>query len=127
MSVRKPSKTEAALFARALQAASVSTVRCRHGALVARGRSVLAVGVNVAFQCRKLEGWSRHAEIAALVACERVCGSLRGLTLVSARMGGDGLAAISKPCGACQRAIESAGIERVIYHDGAAIVVDKIA
>ena len=115
-------------FKRALAVASASTQTQQHGALVIAGKGAIGVGINVARAFHhSSRGWSTHAEVAAIEAAKRVRGSLRGCTLVSARVKAGQRPALSRPCGACWAAMIEAGISRVIYHDGEKIVSERVA
>ena len=110
--------TQATHLKRALAVASVSTMRQRHGAVIAQGPRVLAVGVNsmrtAPMNCtdpRSQAAW--HAEVAVL---RQLRGrDLHGATLYVARLNRNQVAAMSRPCVACQAVIEYAGVSKVIY------------
>lgn len=100
---------------RACVLAHTSTHRFQHGAILTDHRKVRAVGVNFARNDPKnveVPDSSVHAEVAVLNA---VRGNAQGLTLYVARLLKNGVAAQSKPCPACQKVIEEAGVKRVLY------------
>ena len=102
---------------RAMWVAATSNHRFQHGAILTDHGKVRAVGINFSrnnpknVEFPKVES-SVHAEIAAL---NSVRGDKRGMTLYVARRRKNGYEAQSKPCLACQKVIEEAGIKRVVY------------
>jgi len=110
--------TQATHLKRALAVASTSTVRQRHGAVIAQGPRVLAVGVNSMrtdpMNCSDPRSQaSFHAEVAVL---RQLRGrDLSGATLYVARMNRNQAAAMSRPCLACSAMIEYAGVSKVVY------------
>lgn len=117
---------ESSAFARALRLAALSTESQKHGAIVYLRKGAIGVGINVGFGHPHKHAWSRHAEIAAILASQRSRDSLKGCTLVSARITKGGSPGISKPCDACWAAMLVAGIERVVYHDGQRVVSKRV-
>lgn len=102
---------------RALKLASISTCRHKHGAVIAQGRRVLGVGINI-FRSDpnnvtnpKTEA-SFHAEISALRSVRRV---EPDYILYVARVRPDGTSALSKPCLYCELSVALTGIKRVVY------------
>lgn len=91
----------------------------RHGAVIVKSGNVLGVGVNVDKNHPSIMSpehikphCSVHAEVAAM---KRVKGDLRGATIYVARVSKAGLPALSRPCFACARAIDAAGIKKVVW------------
>lgn len=102
---------------RALKAASVSTMKSRHGAVIASGRRVLAVGVN-SFRSNPehVSDPKRQASFHAEVAVLRSLGySVDGATLYAARINKAGEAAMSYPCSNCREEIRRSGIKQVVF------------
>src|SRR5690348_5155181 len=83
----------------------------RHVAIIKRGRRVLAIGWNT--------GW-RHAEEDA-IGKVRNRDHLKGATLISYRVNRRGLLRMAKPCPKCEKLIQAAEIEKVIYSDNLGI------
>lgn len=81
--------------------------RFKHAALVLRGGALLAQGYNH-------DG--RHAEVVAL--SKLWPSKRRGTTLLSLRMGPEGLA-MARPCAECARFLADAGVERVYFSNRA--------
>jgi deoxycytidylate deaminase len=95
-----------------------STCRCRHGATVVRGGSVLGKGYNKYKTHATLGGGplkTLHAEAAAIRDAVRRGIDLRGATIYVARTGKG--SNMSRPCGDCQAMIEAHGIRKVVYTD----------
>jgi deoxycytidylate deaminase len=103
---------------RALAVASTSTMRQRHGAVVAVGKRVLAVGVNTSrshpLACTHPQTESAfHAEVAVLRQLRNV--DLSRATVFVGRLMRDGSPGLSKPCNYCQGAIDQAGVRHVVW------------
>lgn len=105
----------------AMKIAEPSECNHRHGAVIVRGGSVLSVGLNkwrnevaLVEQLHK-DGRSAnvsvHAEIDAL---SRVADP-RGATIYIARVNRTGDPRLSKPCGACSKALKEAGVSKIVY------------
>lgn len=95
-----------------------STCKQQHGAIIYRSGAVLSVGINrnknnPTFVGEATKNWSVHAEVAAIKACGNA--NLKNATLYVARINKSGSPMMSKPCVKCQKAIEDAGIKKVIY------------
>lgn len=105
----------------AMRAAESSDCQQRHGAIVVRGGSVLAIGVNKWRNDITMAGLlhdqgrstdiSIHAEIDAL---SRVSNP-RGATIYVARVNRTGKARLSKPCINCAKALKKAGVSKIVY------------
>lgn len=104
---------------RAIAVARTSTERQKHGAVIAKGNRVVAVGVNanrnIPINCTnpKMEA-AIHAEEAAIRALPSDMDTSR-LTLYVARIRKGGDIGLSAPCPRCQDAIAKAGIKEVIW------------
>ena len=96
----------------------------RHGAVLARGSSVLNVGVNKAqytsfgarFRRDNPNFATIHAEIACILGVERK--KTKGATVYVARINNLGEEMYSKPCSMCQQAMRFVGVRRVVYTIG---------
>jgi deoxycytidylate deaminase len=106
---------------RAAVAACMSTERFKHGAVLAVGKRVLAVGVNT-FRCNpqsasdpKREA-SFHAEVAVLRQLGYAVPSRAVLYVARVNKAGDTL--LSAPCPNCQQEINRTGIRTVVYTTG---------
>lgn len=105
----------------AMRAAESSDCNQRHGAIVVRSGSVLAIGTNkwrnhistagILHDEGRSQDISIHAEIDAL---SRV-NNPRGATIYVARVNRTGKPRLSKPCPACAKALKEAGISKVVY------------
>jgi deoxycytidylate deaminase len=90
----------------------------KHGAVIVRGGSVISVGINknrnhpsiVSNEHIKIH-CSVHAEIDAL----RKVKSAKGAIIYVARVNKKGQDRLSRPCARCSKAIEQAGIKKVVY------------
>lgn len=111
-------RAEAVHLRRALAVASTSTMRQRHGAVLAAGKRVLAVGVNTSrshpLVCSHPKTESAfHAEVSVLRQLRGA--DLSKVTLFVARMMRDGTAGLSRPCTYCAGAIDAAGMRAVVF------------
>ena len=105
---------------RARKIAEVSTCNKKHGAVVIRGGSVLAVGVNTLTNPVSMFDVcggrvSSHAEVSALKSLDF---QADGATLYVARVNRKGQPLLSKPCGNCTQIIARSGIKRVVWTEG---------
>jgi len=90
----------------------------KHGAVIVRGGSVLATGMNkdrnhptiVSSEHIKIH-CSVHAEIDALKKVD----DPRGATIYVARVNRRGQERNSRPCPSCYSAIKNSGIKKIIY------------
>lgn len=113
------SNKELSFLELAIKTAEMSECRQRHGAVITKGGSVLSIGWN------KLKNHPSvlpekeilfHAGVHAEVDCIKKLGSsARGATIYIARINKGGEVRYSEPCKNCKRAIEQAGIKKVIY------------
>lgn len=105
----------------AQKAAGASECVQRHGAVVVRGGSVLAIGVNKwrnditlandMFDEGRSADVSVHAEIDALSRVSNPAGA----TIYIARVNKAGEPKLSKPCNMCAKALDDAGITKIVY------------
>lgn len=115
---------------RAMKLAELSQVVQRHGAVLVKGGSVIAAGVNsytndpsmfpVSYlNNAKVPHASRgkllsvHAEIAAIRRASPA--QLKGAVLYVARVTKDGSVGLSAPCAHCASVLIKAGIKKVIF------------
>ena len=82
----------------------------KHGAVIIRGGSVLAVGINK-WKSFSPEVGSTHAEMDALSRLR----DAKGATIYVSRINRRGEPLLSKPCKECMESLEDAGIKRVVY------------
>ena len=104
---------------RALNVAALSTERHKHGAVIALGAKVLAVGVNTHRShpsvCTDPKTQAAfHAEVSALRSLRTTVDTSR-LTVYSARINTNGEPMLAKPCTACQTVLDFYGIRRVLW------------
>jgi deoxycytidylate deaminase len=101
----------------AQKCAQASSCEHRHGAVIVRGGSVLAIGINkwknkpVVLERHQINNCSVHAEIDAL---SRV-GNPKGATIYVARVNRKGFPRLSRPCDECYSKLTKAGIRRIVY------------
>lgn len=101
---------------RAIDLAHSSSMRQRHGAVIAQGRRILSVGINTFRNNPNIvtnpkKESSRHAEVSAI-------GNLSfdyDVTMFVARINKQGTPVNSEPCNNCKVALLKAGITSVIY------------
>jgi tRNA(Arg) A34 adenosine deaminase TadA len=110
-------RTEFSHLARAVIVAKQSTMRQRHGALLSRGKAVLALGVNRhrahpnhVTDPTTESSW--HAEVSVLRQLADI--DARSIMFV-ARVNKEGVAMLSEPCENCRKALASAGVRKVIW------------
>lgn len=106
---------------RALAVASTSTCRQRHGAILAAGKRVLAVGVNTSrtnpLNCTHPKTESAfHAEVTVLRQLRGV--DLSRATLYVARLTRNQEPGNSRPCNYCAGALDTAGVSQVLWTTG---------
>lgn len=99
---------------KALEIASRSKCRYKHGCVVVSRGQVVAVATNQRVG-NPQEGWRRahiHAEHAALLAAGE---KAYGAKVYVARIGANGQPAESKPCRKCERLLEKFKVEAVVW------------
>ena len=109
------------LYLLAVDYASASECRIKHGAVIVKSGRFIAQAcnrfstpnytINPTMKGTKAV-WTLHAEQRAIIAAQT---NIQGSTLYSAR---SGESLISKPCTMCEELIIEAGIKYVVYHDG---------
>jgi tRNA(Arg) A34 adenosine deaminase TadA len=93
----------------------------RHGAVLARGKSVINVSANKnnykswaqRFRPRNHGHATHHAELGCILGVDRSL--TQGATVYVARVGKSGITRLSKPCPMCESAMRHVGIKEVIY------------
>lgn len=99
---------------KAVEVASTSKCRHKHGAVVVQNGRIIATATNKKVGDPEV-AWRRahvHAEIAALNAAGT---RARGSYVYVARVGADGSPANSKPCKKCERFMDRCKIEKVVW------------
>ena len=115
-----PSGSEAAAVSLAEEQARRSAETFRLGAVLLRGRRVLARGRNRNASACGLD--SIHAEMDAVFRAGAPRKRASGGHLVVVRILRDGRRACSRPCAACLRALAKRGVDKVTYTDGGSVV-----
>lgn len=117
MECESMTKKDKQFLQRAMGLALSSQERHRHGSIIVRKGKIISWGINslrnhpsVCSDPKAQAG--RHAEREAI---RRANTNLEGATIYVARINKTGDPLLSKPCKACQEAIEKAGIKKVIY------------
>lgn len=97
----------------ACKLARQSECSIKHGAVLVKGGSVVAVGFNKPRNNSVTGGgfYTTHAEID----CINQAGKTLGATLYVARINSRGAPMFSRPCENCMKAIQKAGIRKVYY------------
>ena len=93
----------------------------RHGAVLARGKSVVNVSTNKngykswaqRFRRRDEGHATHHAELGCILGVDRSI--TQGATVYVARIGKQGDLRLSKPCPMCEAAMRHVGVREVIY------------
>lgn len=116
--VGRLSKRDEAYLSVATYLASTSPCRMKHGAVIARGSSVIATGVNkernhptVVSSEHIKSHCSVHAEVDALKKAK----SVKGATIYIARVNKRGQPRMSRPCDQCYNQIIESGIKKIVY------------
>jgi deoxycytidylate deaminase len=102
----------------------MSECRYKFGAVIAKGKIVVSVGVNIFKTHPVYKNYgsyvnSIHAEYYALLKA----GDVTGCTMYIARQS---INPHSKPCKVCRQLIKESGIREICYHDGKQLVKEKI-
>jgi tRNA(Arg) A34 adenosine deaminase TadA len=106
----------------ALEEASQSEHRTRHGSVLFKNGKIIQSGRNQFCGLERLKHFknnrilSIHAEMNVIAGLPRSV--TKGATIVIVRIKRDGTIANSKPCNICMSLIKSSGIKRVIWTDG---------
>jgi deoxycytidylate deaminase len=119
------SNRDKSFLALAMRAAEASSCNQRHGAVVVRSGSVLAIGFNkwraerpgVALEDKELQSMSTHAEMDALSRVK----NKRGVTVYVARVNKHGSEMFSRPCDDCYRNMLDNDIKRIVFTSGKTI------
>jgi deoxycytidylate deaminase len=106
----------------AVRLAESSDTNFKHGAVIVRGGSVMAVGVNkwknrdifVSDPTDYNPHITVHAEVDALSRVK----DAHGATIYIARVTKAGEERFSRPCERCEKVLISAGVKRVVYTTG---------
>lgn len=120
------SRKQRGLMDKAITAASLSTCKHRHGAVLEKNGNVLAVGVNVLKNDpTKFHEWNRWLSVHAEDAVTRVHqnGEAEGGVVYVARLSADGNPVMSRPCKACQRLMREIGVKKIVWTDS--VQLDK--
>lgn len=112
----------------AYNVAALSMCSMKHGAVIAKGGAVLGVACNRKVTHPVSQRYAKdpmqittiHAEQRALILCNA---NVRGATLYSVRLNGDGR---SCPCNMCRALCTDAGIHTIVYHDGRKFVKERL-
>lgn len=110
------SKQKATFFCRAVDLATMSTERQKHGAIITSGRRVLGVGVNTYRNDPRtttdIRALSWHAEVNALRQLHKHYPSL---TAFVARVNNQGELRPSMPCPSCRNWLREWNVRTVYY------------
>ena len=105
----------------AMKVAESSVYEMRHGAVVVRGGSVLAVGYNkqkndpIIFGDAGSEEAQRNSTVhAEMDALSRVT-SAKGAVVYVARINRRGEPVLSRPCDNCYESLRDAGVKKIIF------------
>ena len=110
-------------YAAAVSEAQKSIMQFRVGAVIIRGGKVIGRGYNTHRSRARIMRQvlhqpalaSMHAEVAAVLSCNR----LRGSTILVARVShGDVALGNAKPCVHCLKILAKSGVRRIIYTTG---------
>lgn len=114
------SKQDRSFLNLAAKVAELSDCRIRHGSVLVRGGSVIAISPNVwRNHCKYTEldkiqsDCSVHSEVAVL----KRAAETKNTVLYVARINKSGKVRFSKPCDSCQDAIEIAKVKRVVWSE----------
>ena len=99
-----------------VKVASESVHRCRHGAIIVKGKKLVSQGINRSrTHPKSIHPYSAiHAEFDAICKARS---KIKGAKMYVTRLLADGTKGMSKPCPHCQKLIEESGISEVIYTD----------
>lgn len=104
---------------RAIKEARKSSYRYPLGAVIFKGKRVLAVGHNQTGRgtnkCLTLWAGSLHAEQAAILQLLKDISKLKGASLLVTRLKSKGFLGLAKPCEMCMDLIKQVGIKEVFY------------
>ena len=115
------SNKDTAFLKLAISLAGTSNCKQKHGAVIVRGGSVRATGVNKSRndpavfdnEYDVVRFAHRHAEFQAIKQLRHIV--LPGATMYIARVNNQGLTRMSRPCGACYNLIDLYQIKQIIF------------
>lgn len=90
----------------------------KHGAVIVKGGRVISVGINKNRNHPTVvssEHIKTHCSVHAEVDAIRKVKNVKGATIYVARVNKNGQDRLSRPCDRCHKAIQEAGIRKVIY------------
>ena len=105
----------------ALVAACSSTHSAPTGAIAVKGGRMLASAYNRRRSLPAVVGWP-HCSFHAEQGLVRLGARLDGSTVYVARVGIDGESAMARPCRWCHTLLSEAGVRRVVWSTGAAVL-----
>ena len=116
------SKQDLSYLQLAVRAAQASPCNQKHGAVVVRGGSVLAIGFNkwrsslvgISLSEDERKNMSIHAEMDALSRVK----NKKGVTIYVARVNKHGNPMFSRPCNNCHNSMLNDGIKRIVFTNG---------
>jgi deoxycytidylate deaminase len=115
------STRDASFLALAVSLAGTSQCRNKHGAVIVRGGSVLATGINKSrnhpevLSDEHVKGEaSTHAEVDAIRHLSPH-NDYNGAVAYIARVNRQGQTRMSRPCDACYLALQELGIKRIVF------------
>lgn len=102
----EPASKDIKFLNMALGVATQSKARMKHGALVVRHSHVLGASPNVVKNNPRYVAY-QHSSIHAEIMAMKKAGWPRRATVYVARVNGNGIARLSKPCANCQTVLDS--------------------
>lgn len=103
--------------------AALSLYKHKHGAVIVDGDRIISLGCNRAVshpRSFKFFKGTIHAEQRALILSKQ---SVEGMTLYSARIGGN---QNSRPCPLCMSYIKEAGIRKIVYLQDGKLIEERV-
>ena len=105
------------IFDRVTSVAHKSTMVFKHGTVIVKNGEIISEGYNhlADFMCHQ---WSVHSEVDAILNLKKNHRNkkfLEDAVMIVVRIGAKNDMRMSKPCDACKKAIEKAGIKRILY------------
>ena len=101
----------------ATRVAETTDTNSKHGAVIVRGGRVLAVGTSK-WRNRNVPpiiGYNPHVTVHAEIDALSRLVDAKGATIYIARVNNQGDTRMSRPCETCERALNDAGVKRVVY------------
>lgn len=102
----------------ACKQAELSNCEQRHGAVIVKGGSVLAVGINSwrnDMHSIPIEDFNKYLTIHAEVSAIKRASNTEGATMYVARINKKGEPVFSRPCKNCYKEMKEVGIKKVIF------------